>query len=52
MTGVTICPLTSFKSLVIFCAYVCTGPTNVVNKCGKKVEAKMLEAVAEHKVHV
>ena len=39
------CPQSSFQSLVILCAYVCTGH-------GKNVKAKMLEAVADHKVHV
>ena len=29
-----------------------TKLTNVVNKCGKKVKAKMLEAIAEHNVHL
>ena len=29
-----------------------TKLTNVVNKCGKKVKAKMSETVVEHNVHV
>ena len=29
-----------------------TKLTNVASKCGKKVKAKMLEAIVEHNVHV
>ena len=43
------------KSLVILHFHVCTGLsylTNVVNKCGKKVQAKMSEAIEKDNVHV
>ena len=51
---VTICPLTVFKS-VCYPSCSCLYKTkfiNVVNKCGKKVEAETSEAIAEQNVYV
>ena len=44
-------PLTWFKYLVILFAHVCTGLKLSINVV-KKVEAKVLDAIAGHNVHV